>query len=79
MAVGGSAASSIFLQLNGRQLFEGGTQLRQRAEIQEDAANAWALLLAQGQCYLRLFGSNLAELRQLHAAWLVVQKANDDD
>ena len=78
MAVAGSAASSIFLQLNGRQLFEGATQLRQNAVIAENAAGAWEMLLAQGQCYLRLFGSNLAELRQLYAAWLAEQKAGDE-
>lgn len=44
--------------------------LRQSTVVTETAEDAWLMLMAQGQCYLRLYGLNLAELRQLYAAWL---------
>lgn len=75
MAIGGSAGGatqSIFLQLNGRQLFEGATLLR-RWDIQEDAPSAWAALETVGQCYLRLYGDNLPQVRALYADWLSQQ------
>ncbi len=79
MAVAGSAASSIYLALNGRQLFEGATMLRQSGIIHDTAAEAWQTLLSHGQCYLRLYGANLLELRCMYTGWLAEQKERDVD
>jgi hypothetical protein len=71
---------SIYLQLVGRRLVEGATLSRQTGPICETAAEAWAALNhGMGDCRLRCVNGNLAELRGLWQAWLVGEKAGDDE
>ena len=77
MAVAGSAASSIFLALQGEQLVEGAVMLRQSAVVLDAPEDAWLALLTHGQCYLRLYGDNLIALRTIYARWLAAPQALD--
>lgn len=72
MAVAGSAVPSIYLELepgNG-ELVVGATMLRQAAAVCAEPAEAWHALTEYGRCYLRLYGTNMMQLCDLHAAWL---------
>ena len=78
MAVAGSAQPSIYLELNGRKLFEGAIMGRQSGVICDDAAEAWEALTMAGACYMRLLGSNLPDVRALYATWLEQVKAEEE-
>lgn len=43
--------------------------LRQASVMCDDATEAWLSLLSYGQCYMRLYGSNLTDLRGLWEQW----------
>ena len=79
MAIAGGAVSSMLVTLAGVQLVEGSVMLRQRNVVTDTPDDAWAALMTQGETFLRLQGSNLLNLRDMHAEWSKTMVSVDSD
>ena len=70
MPVASNVVSSMHFYLNDNRLIDGAIVHRSKRAVAHTPQQAWEQLLKKGKVYLRTLGSNVAELKKLHAAWV---------
>ena len=70
MPVASNVVSSMHFYLDDNRLMDGAVVHRSKRAVAHTPEQAWEQLLKKGKVYLRMLGSNVAELKKLHAAWV---------